>query len=304
MGINDSNVFGNFDKGEDLIGLDDSNSSLAFRAYSVLCVLKQGEYLDAFLDKEKEIESDLEKIFNLCCWSNLGMITISSLSNMLDLALTLSEDGSNLKHLEVLRSINFSLFNKVRSLLRDASSDLNPSVSTYRTPRSEEYNELVDQMSSFKLFSKVEESLKNLVIGGSCYSKLISFSRTLSYYKQVSFDMCKDLRFCSVNKHSADVNGYSECVKDLLNHIASLIKDFYNYVSALCSLINENSCELFDNREIISLSKALVDNYRLYDESVSYGKFLEKRLFISREKSLINSRRIVLIKKDFKVIVD
>ena len=296
--MEDSNVFGNFDSGENLLNIDSSDPSLLFKDYSVTCLLKQGDYVDAFLDSDEEIELDVNKLFNLACWSNLALTSVSSIKNILDLAITLSKEGDNVRHLEVLSSIDLGVYSKVCALLIDANYEGVKSLVSYRCPDSEEYNALIDAMSTFELKEEVKPSLSNLVIGGSCYSKLMGLSDATMKIYQLCYSLGKDLRFCMATKHPLSLMDYAEAVDRSLFLVKSLLETVTKFINAICHLVNSDRI-VMDNRRTLSCSKLLVDHYGDVKGLITQCEKVNSNLLFAQKKSFIERNRTSLVSKQF-----
>lgn len=305
--MENSNVFGfsnSEENMEDVFG--DLNDRLVLKEYSCYLLMKRGEFLKRVIEKE-EVNSDVDKLLNLCAWMNLSIVMSSSINNVINLALDLADKNDNLNHLNVLLSSNLNSIINCNSLLSEPSAV--DELLTTKLPSVEEYYHLIDNLSVINYSNMVDYKPLNLIVGGTCYSKLLNLRDLSRDILVLNVDVCKDLRFVLENKHPIVLASYNELCSEVINVTKSLARQFIEFVKSIESLIeykdknsdygNTNSPSKLSNLEYLNNSKKLIDHLGyLSDIKVINDRVLGKSIS-RRKESFIDSRRTNLVKLDF-----
>ena len=308
--MENSNIFGfsnSEESMEDVFG--GLNDRLVLKEYSCYLLIKRGEFLNKVIEKE-EINSDVDKLLNLCSWMNLSILMSSSINNVINLALDLAAKNDNLNHLNVLLSSNLNSIVNCNSLLSEPSAV--DELLTTKLPSVEEYYFLIDNLSVINYSDLVDYKPLNLIVGGTCYSKLLNLRDLSKDILVLNHDVCRDLRFVLENKHPIVLASYNELCSEVINVTKSLARQFIEFVKSIELLIesidncgyendygNTDSPSKLSNLEYLNNSKKLIDHLGYLSDIKVINDRVTNKSISRRKENFIDSRRTNLIKLDF-----
>lgn len=292
--MEESNVFNNN-------FLDDSNEDsfedkLVLKDYKIIRLIKEGQFLNKVLDKE-EVTNYSDRLLNLCCYMNLSLSSVSYISNIIDLAITLSKGNDNINHLDCLLSTNLEVLKECFSVIGYSAAiekllDSSPMDS-------EKYNNLVSSYYTFEFSEKVERCPLSFVVAGVCYSKLLNLKDLSLKVLELTVDVCKDLRYSLENKILIDIEKYNELCCSVIGCANSLFSQFSKMVYDMKLLLGS---ELSDS-EYINFSKSLVDHFGYINDCIkSCNRVISEANNVRRSVGF-GGRKSNLVLIDFKINV-
>lgn len=294
MEFNDSDIFGSLEE-----------SNLIFNNYGIISSIKPGDFLNSFLDRNDDIVSYNDKLFNLYVLSNLALVTASYAYCITDVAFSISKGNDNINHLGVLELIDIDLLKEVSGILNGVCCNRVSELPSYKSINSSQYYNMYSKFIKIEYSLDLNKTPFNYVIAGSCFSKLLKFKEIFNKLLGVSSLLSKDLRFLVLNNCNIELDKYSEIVFDISMETKSILMEFVRFIDSIKCLIRYGELGIpnneFNELKCLNSSKDLVDHFETLSEYSKSLELLGNSISSYRYSFRIDSRSIKLFKDSVEI---